>query len=211
MHLSNARLAAAFVGTVAITGSVFAQPDIGGVPIHSEEDYFSSNDLWGMTVWSYVFDTTTDLPEGFMLGEGEMLFAYLLDGDDVKPISIDTYSVGNPYLMPITSVGYSTVILPPGYDMALREDPYLFGYSGPAQATIFTYAGDFSDPYSTLDPDEWSLVWYIAEAADWDLGPATASGAGIGDNQFVPVPIPAPGVAAVLGLAAALGIHRRRD
>jgi len=164
-----------------------------------------------MTVWSYVFDATTDLPNGFVLEADEMLFAYLLDADEAKPISIDSYSVGNPNLMPITSVGYSTTITPPGYDGGLREDPYLFGYSGPAQATIFTYTGNFSDPFSTLDPEEWSLVWYVAEAPTWDFGPATASGAGIGVNEIVPVPIiPAPGALALLGLAGFAGTRRRR-
>jgi len=202
---------AAAVGT-AMSGSAFGQPDIGGAPIHTEEDVFSDGSLWGMTVWSYVFDSDSSLPAGFMLDPGEMLFAYFLDGDDMMDLSIDSFSVGNPNLLPITSVGFETAIVPGGYDAEDVEEPFLYGYSGPAQASIFTYSGDTSDPYCTLDPTEWSLVWYIAESPTWSLGSATASGAGISNNNQVPVPnIPSPGPAALLAIAAAVtGAQRRR-
>ena len=212
MSMSRSGLAGAALVVGALAASALAQPDIGGTPLHTEEDFFTGNDLWGMNVWSYVYDATTDLPAGFVLEADEMLFAYLLDAEDTKPVSIDAFSIGNPNVLPILSVGFASTITPPGYDGGLREDPYVYGYSGSAQATIFTYTGDFSDPFSTLDPEEWSLVWYIAQSPTWSLGSATASGAGISDNQFVPVPdIPAPGAAALLAIAAACsGAHRRR-
>ena len=65
------------------------------------------------------------------------------------------------------------------------------------------------NPYATLEPTEWSLVWYVAEAEDWGFVPATASGGGLGNNQIVPGPIPAPGALALLGLAGLFGRRRR--
>ena len=125
-------------------------------------------------------------------------------------VSIDTFSVGNPNDLPINTVGYEEGLIPAGFDGADFELPFLYGYSGPAQATVFTYAGDLTDPFSTLDPDEWSLVWYIAEAPTWELGPGTGSGGGISDTQFIPVAaIPAPGVLALLALGG-LTARRRR-
>jgi len=211
MRIPKFGLVAAVIGSLTIVGGASAQPDIGGMPIHTQENEFSDGSLWGMTVWSYVFDADSALPEGFILDPGEMLFAYFLDGDDTKEVSVDSFSVGNPNLMPITSVGFETGIVPSGYDAEDVEEPFLFGYSGPAQATIYTYSGDMSDPFSTLDPQEWSLVWYIAEAPTWSLGSATASGAGISDNHDLPVPtVPSPGPVVLLGLAAGLvGFGRR--
>ncbi len=203
------------LGTTAlalmISGTALAVPDIGGTPIYTEEDYFSDGLNWGMDVYSYVYDHNSDLPSGYVLDPGEMLFAYLLDGDDAMGVSVDNFSVGNPFLANITSVGYESIIVPPGYVAGLREDPYLYGYSGPAQATVFTYAGDLFDPFSTLDPDEWSLVWYVAEATSYTFGPGTGTGAGIGDTQYVPIPVvPTPGVLALLSLAGFAGTRRRR-
>jgi len=43
MSMSKFVLASA---TLAICASAFAQPDIGGTPLYTEEDYFASNDLW---------------------------------------------------------------------------------------------------------------------------------------------------------------------
>jgi MYXO-CTERM domain-containing protein len=206
----NVRALAAALSVAALTTVATAAPDIGGTPIHTEDDFFTGGP-WGLFVSSYVYDDASELPEGFSLNAGELLFIYLLDGDeDNATVSVDTFSVGNPNELPITSVGFATVITPPGFDADDREDPFLFGYSGPARATVYTYAGDFSDPFSTLDPEEWSLVWYKAEADNWGLGPATASGAGIGDTQMVPVPLPGPGALALLGIAGLAVAQRRR-
>jgi MYXO-CTERM domain-containing protein len=194
-------------GILAATTS--AAPSIGGTPIHTEDDFFTGGP-WGMMVSSYVFDSDSDLPEGFALADNEMLFIYLLQGDADFDISVDNYSVGNPNLVPVTSVGFSTGIVPDGLNAVDREDPFIFGYSGPAQASVYTFAGDQQDPFSTLDPGEWSLVWYIAESTGWELGSATASGQGIGNDQFVPVPVPGPGALALLGLAGLAGRRRRR-
>lgn len=211
MRKNKVSLLGAAISVGAFVSAASAAPSIGGDPIYTQDDYFTGG-LWGTYVSSYVYASDSDLPAGFMLADGEMLFAYLLDGDDGLTVSVDTFSVGNPFPfdVAITTVGYVTDILPPGFDMDLREDPYLYGYSGPAQASVFTYAGDLYDPFSTLDPTEWSLVYYIAEATTWDLGPATISGGGIGQTLYLPVAaIPAPGALALMGLAGLIGRRRR--
>ena len=209
MQLSRIAVIGTTVCACALAGNALAQPNIGGDPIFTDEVYFTA-DSWGMTAYSYVFDASVALPPGFVLDPGEMLFAYLLEGDEMTTVSVAHYSVGNPNLLPITAVGFETGIVPPGFDGGLLETPFLYGYSGPAQATVYTYAGDLTDPFCTLDPGEWSLVWYIAEATGWEMGPGTATGAGISDNQFVPVPVPAPGALMLLGVAGLLGARRRR-
>lgn len=202
-------IAAAFCAGAFVTGAN-ATPELGGTPIHTESDSFTDGALWGMTVYSYVYNSDTDLPNGYMLDPGEMLFMYFLDGDDDKTVSVDFFSVGNPEGMPITAIGYETNITPPDYDGLKRQDPYHFGYHSGSQASSWSYFGNPQDPFSTLEPDEWSLVWYIAEAEDWTLGPATGSGAGIGNTQYVPVPtIPTPGTLALLAMAGVLGLRRR--
>jgi hypothetical protein len=205
------RFMLAVIGVCALVGSAWAQPDIGGTPIHSEIDYFTGGP-WGLYVSSYVFDEGSTLPDDFsyVLQPGEMLFVYLLDGDDDLNVSVDTFSVGNPYVATIGTVGFEDNVVPDGFDIDLYQDPYLYTYSGPAQATVYTYAGDPFDPFSTLDPDEWSLVYYVADSPSYDFGPATASGAGLQDTQQVPVPIPAPAGLALLGLAGLAASRRRR-
>jgi hypothetical protein len=211
MKITILGLSSLVAALCAVTGSTSAQPDIGGTPIHTEADYFTGGP-WGLDVFSYVFDYDSDLPDNFggVLDPDEMLFMYLLDGDNTMNVSVDTFSVGNPNLAEINSVGWNDDIIPDGFFLVDYQDPFAFSYSGPAQATVYTYSGNPNDPFSTLDPDEWSLVWYIAVSPGWTQGPASATGGGIGDTQFVPVPIPAPGALAVLGLAGLLGARRRR-
>ena len=200
----------AVVGVCALVGSAWAQPDIGGTPIWTQIDYFSGGP-WGMHVSSYVFTEGNEPDElGYELQSGEMLFAYFLDGDENLDVSVDTFSVGNPNDMPIFGVLYEDNIVPAGFDIDLYQAPYLYTYSGPAQATVYTYAGDPFDPFSTLDPDEWSLVYYVSDATWWEPGPATASGAGLQDTKLVPVPIPGPGGLVMLGLAGLVAMFRRR-
>jgi hypothetical protein len=212
MNTTLNRFMLAVVGVCALTGSAWAQPDIGGTPIYSEIDYFTGGP-WGLDVSSYVFDEDSTLPDNFSyaLQPGEMLFVYLLDGDEALDVSVDTFSVGNPNDLPIGTVGFEDNVIPPGFDIQFYQEPYLFTYSGPAQASVFTYAGDPFDPFSTLDPEEWSLVYYVADSPAWSLGPATASGAGLQNTQDVPVPnIPGPAGLALLGLAGLTASRRRR-
>jgi hypothetical protein len=164
-----------------------------------------------MTVYSYVFDHTAPPPTEFgqILSPGQFLFAYFLDGDETVGVSVDSFSVGNPYEAMITVVGYESAIVPAGYVATDYQNPFIYGYSGTAQASIFTYFDDMN-PVATLEPTEWSLVWYVANAADWTLGPGTGTGGGVGDNQSVPVPIPAPGTLGMLALTAVMRRRRAR-
>ena len=58
-------LAAVIVAAGIPVTAVAQNPDIGGDPVYTEEDYFSAGD-WGMTAYSYVFDgTSTSMPEIF--------------------------------------------------------------------------------------------------------------------------------------------------
>ena len=184
-------LATSVVIVVSPVGAFAVDPDIGGAPIHTEEDYFSAGD-WGVTVRSYVYDnTSTSIPSiypGFALNPGEMLFLYLLDCDSAKSTSVDHFAIGNPELLSISAVGWTTDVVPVGYDVGNHQDPYLYGFSGPAEATIFTYTGNFMDPWSTLDPGEYSLVYYIAVSEDYGPVSATADGGGEGENQLLPGP-----------------------
>jgi len=188
--------------------------DIGGDPIHVEQDTFSA-DNWALDVTSFVFDWTSEsLPAGVPdLNPDETLFVYFLDMVNSEPTSVNNFNVGNPNLFPVFCVGWlgPTWVVPevdgsPTTDSF--EDPYLYGYSGPAQAAVYTFSGDFFDPWCTLDPHEYSLVYYVAKSG-WTLVPGTASGGGLSDNELVPGPgavIPEPSlvIAGLVGLAAAL-------
>jgi len=188
-------------------------PDVGGTPVYTEDDYFSADD-WAMTVYSYVFNNSSaSLPEiypGFALNPGETLFMYLLDADSTKTVSIDHFAVGNPELVPVPTVGWSTEVVPAGYNVSDHQDPYLYGFSGPAQAVIYTYTGDFFDPWSTLDPGEYSLVYYIAEGEDYGPVSATADGGGVGDNQLVPGPVPEPATICLLAFGGLALLRKRK-
>jgi hypothetical protein len=176
---------------VTPASSAEANPDIGGDPIHTEEDYFSAGD-WGMTVYSYVFDnSSSSVPEiypGFELDPNEMLFMYLLDSNATKTVSVDHFAIGNPELLTIHTVDHTTNVVPAGYDVDDHQDPYLHKFSDLAEATIFTYSGDIQDQWCPLEPGEYSLVYYIVESTGHIKVSATADGGGIGDNQLVPGP-----------------------
>jgi len=192
--------------------------DIGGDPIHVQQDLFSADD-WALEVTSFVFDSTSaTLPLGVPeLNAGETLFVYFLDMVNDEPTSVNNFNVGNPELYPVSSVGWlsPTWVIPvvdgnPTTDDF--EDPVLYGYSGPAQATVYTFYGDFFDPYCTLDRDEYSLVYYISQSG-WTLVPGTASGGGLSDNQLLPGPgaIPEPSliIAGLLGLGLLVKLRKR--
>ncbi|MDY7107886.1 MAG: hypothetical protein SYC29_04540 [Planctomycetota bacterium] len=185
-------------------------PDLGATPLYAEEDGFAA-DEWGMTVYSYVFSDIFAPPEEFgqVLEEGELLFAYLLDGDEATDVAVSAFSVGNPFEASIGIVGYEDDIEPPSYDLMMYQQPSQYGYNDPSHQTVFNYF-DTNDPFAVLEPQEWSLVWYVAEAPDWTLGPGTGTGGGVSDNQSVPVPLPAPGVLCLFALAAVTGRARAR-
>jgi len=211
MKVTKDGLIVALSGVCAFIGSAWADPpDLGATPLYSEEDAFTA-DQWGMMVYSYIFSDVFAPPVEFgqILSEGELLFAYLLDGDDWMSVSVSSFSVGNPHEALIGIVGFEDDIEPAGFDLDLYQQPAQYGYNHPSLQTVFTYF-DMNDPFAVLDPDEWSLVWYIAEATDWTLGPGTGTGGGVSDNQSVPVPLPAPGALCLLVFAALVGGRRGR-
>ncbi len=204
----------AIVFIVTVPASGLPAPVIGGDPIYTQdnEDFAGLQTPWALTIFSYVFDNTSaSLPGNLALDPGEMLFIYLLDCDGAETISVDYFSVGNPHLAPINTVGWTSDVVPAGYNVDDHQDPYLYGYSGPAQAVIYTYSGNFFDPYCTLDPGEYSLVYYIAVAPGYTQVSATASGGGEGDVGLIPGPIPEPATVFLLGLGALALLRKRRQ
>jgi hypothetical protein len=176
---------AAIALIAAVSAGAFAHPDIGGDPIDTDKDYFSAGD-WAMTVYSYVFDNNSDsLPGEFELDPGEMLFMYLLDCDVTKEISVEHFSIGNPQLAVINDFGYEGSVVPTGYNGDDFEDPYTCGYSASSEATIFAYFGDWFDPLCTLDPGEYSLVYYIAVSDHYAPISASANAQGLADTRSV--------------------------
>lgn len=202
----------AIVFIVTVPASAVLAPDIGGDPIYQIDDDFSGgNTDWALTIFSYVFDTSSaSLPGNFALDPGQMLFIYLLDCDGTKSVSVDYFSIGNPHLVSIPTVGWTTNVVPSGYDVADHQEPYQYGYSGPAQAIIYGYSGDWQNPYCTLDPGEYSLVYYKAVAPGYTQVPASASGGGVGDNKLLAGPIPEPATIFLLGLGALALLRTRR-
>jgi len=200
---------------VGVPTNVLANPSIGGDPVHTDQDYFSAGE-WGMTAYSYVFDDTStsvpDLFEGFSgLGEGEMLFVYMLepDTDPLLP-SISYFAVNNEELVSIYAVGWSVRVVPSGYNVNNHQDPFVFTYSGPVQATVYNYTGNPFDPTCPLDPGEYSLVYYFALADSYGPVHATVDSQGQGDTQLVPGPIPEPTTICLLGLGALALLRKRR-
>jgi len=200
------------VGILSANG-LMAIPIIGGDPICTDEDYFFS-DSWEMTVYSYVFDeTSSSLPGTTLeLDPGEMLFMYLLDVPQTSSSSIEHYTIGNPQLMLVDpdAVGFEDTVVPAGYESRTREDPYNCGYNSTAEATNFAYFGDVFDERCTLDPDEYSLVYYIAVSDAYGSVPATANSAGLGSTRSVPGPVPEPTTICLLGLGVLALLRRRR-
>lgn len=189
MRRSAVILPAIVLMMVAWAGALAGNPDIGGEPVHTEEDYFRGGE-WGMTVYSYVFDNSSaSLPGVLELDPGEMLFMYLLDVSKTSGTSVEHYAVGNPDLLVVNTVGFEDGVVPAGYEGAAFDEPYIYGYSGTAEAAIYTYYGDLTDPCCTLDPGEYSLVYYIAVTDRYGPVSATADSQGIGDNQLVPGPL----------------------
>ncbi len=192
--------------------------DIGGDPVYVQQDLFQA-DEWAVEVTSFVFDNSSaSLPLGVPeLNVGDTLFAYFLDMDNTVATSVNNFNVGDPDLYPVSSVGYlGPLWIVPIVDGSPTtdgfEDPYLFGFSGPAQTVVYTYYGDFQDPYCTLDPSEYSLVYYVAQSG-WSLVPGTVSGGGVSDNKMIPGPglIPEPSLVAagLIGLGLLLKLRRR--
>lgn len=209
-----AAILTAIVFIVSVPASGNLVPDIGGDPIYTQanDDFAGQQTDWALSVYSYVFDnTSSSLPGSLTLDPGEMLFIYLLDSPDIATISVDYFSVGNPHLAIINTVGLEDQVVPSGYESVPFQAPYTYGYAGPAEATVFNYSGNFFDPYCTLDPGEYSMVYYIAIASGYTQVSASASGGGVGDNGLVPGPVPEPTTILLLGLGALALVRKRRS
>lgn len=216
--IRNALSCSWFALAIFITGSAFASiVDIGGDPVYTQQDVFTADD-WAVTVTSFVYDSTSSsLPAGIgSLDPEETLFVYFLDMENGMPVSVNNFNVGNPDEMPVSTVGWlgPLWVIPvvdgnPTTDTF--QDPYLYGYSGPAQATVYTFSGNLFDPWCTLDPNEYSLVYFIAQST-WGPVSATISGGGVSDNQMLPGPaIPEPSllIGGFFGLGLLLRLRRR--
>jgi hypothetical protein len=197
-HIMTPAIAAAALGLAFITSASAAPPLEGTTPIHEQDDLFEG-DGWTLAVSSYVYDDESQIPPGIELVEGEMLFVYLLDRVDDGEAEVEMIMVSNPNELVVNSVGYITMLMPDGYDPEMFEDPFLYGYSSPHNATIFNYTGDELDPFSTLGAGEWSLVFFTAECDDFDEGDATIFGPGVPVVGSLPVPAVGLGPADING------------
>ena len=208
---------AAAILIAALPVTVLAlNPDIGGDAVYEDDVYFSAGD-WGMTAYSYVYDDTStsvpDLFEGFSgLDPGEMLFVHLLEPNPLTEPSISYFAINNEYpqQLSIYAVGYSLRVVPVGYNGANHQEPFVFTYSGPVEATVFNYTGNPFDTTCELDPGEYSLVYYFVMADDYGSVHATVDSQGQGSTQFIPGPIPEPTTLCLLGLGALALLRKRR-
>ncbi len=215
--------ARALVGLAAVLGLAAAPahgamiPDIGGDPVHTEmTDLASASGGWGLTVYSYVFDSTSTSLPAFGLAQldpEDMLFAYVLDGDDSTAVAVDSFSIANPIPVPIQILGWEDDVVPDdgagGFDPTDFEAPTAFGYTGSAKSTTFSYL------ITALDPGEYSVVWYRAEAGAHGGVRATATGAGLGNDGQPTVAgpaalVPEPATIALLALGSVFVLRPRR-
>jgi len=199
-----------FIAAVPISVLAGTNPDIGGTPIHTEDDYFSYTEGgsdWGLTVYSYVYGPASSLPDmGISLFPDEMLFVYLLDGDDARTDSVEYFSVYNPQDLSIVDVGYDGTLTITGYDAGDYQNPTNYQYSGFTKTVAYNFTGGYM---YDIQPDEWSLVFYISVSPTWGLATGTVA-AGGADEHDVPAPIPEPTTICLLGLGALALLRKRR-
>jgi hypothetical protein len=162
-----------------LCGHVGAEPPTlpDAEPSQTHETSFTGDD-WSATIYSYAFDEESITPSGILLEPGEVLFVYLIHVAEQSQSSVTLTLVSNPCDVIINAVGYINDVEPDGFDMSLRETPFIYGYSAPSESTVWNYTGDPQNPQSTLDPGEWSLLFHVAEVQDWSMVEAGVSTGG---------------------------------
>jgi hypothetical protein len=180
---------------VISASAVFAAvPSIGGTPTLTDTDDFVSPALdWKVTVYSYAFLGTggaDPVPVGLPdPAEGQTLFAYVPDSDDLAISAVDQFQVGDPFGLAITVAGFSPTILPsPGFLEEDRQNPSGVQVSIPAFSVTYLYNGS-----SSFDSGEFSVLYFLSAGVP-DQVPATVrGGASLTDLDLVLGPVPEPG------------------
>ena len=196
--------------TGAFCGSAIADvPDIGGVPTETDTDIFTSSEGdWAAAVHSYAFvgGDGADVPAGLPVpADGQTLFAYVPDMDDLATASVDQFQVGTPGGFSILVAGHSETILPsPGFEEEDRQNPSGTQVSLPALSVTYLYNGDFS-----FDAGEFSVLYFLSEGLPGQVPATMRGGASVTDEQEVLGPIPEPSTFAALCVGAMLASRLR--
>ncbi|MCH7700932.1 MAG: PEP-CTERM sorting domain-containing protein [Planctomycetes bacterium] len=204
-RIAYAAVAALLIG--AFCGSAIADvPDIGGVPTETDTDVFASSEGdWAAAVHSYAFvglaDGGTDVPVGLPVPtEGQTLFAYVPDMDDLATASVDQFQVGTPFGDMVFVAGHSETILPsPGFVEEDRQNPSGTQVSLPALSVTYLYNGDFS-----FDGGEFSVLYFLSDGIPGQVPATMRGGASVTDEQEILGPIPEPSTLAALCVGALL-------